>query len=101
MSCTSEVLPEPVAPSTPTVEPGAKCRLTCESTFFSAVGEYLKLTSRKATSPVSTRAMPCAGLSIAGFSRSTSLTRWMLVTARARRRKTFEIIIREFMMSRT
>ena len=101
MSCTSVVLPEPVAPRTPTVEPAGRWRVTSESTSFWAEALYLKPTWSKSTEPSGTSVRACSGEEMAGFSSSTSRTRRMDVRARAMRRNTLEIIIREFMICRT
>ena len=85
----------------PTVEPGAKRRLTCSSTSFLAFALYLNETSQKRTPPSDTDVRPSFAPVSAGLSRRTSQMRWMLVIARASSKNTLEIIIREFMMSST
>ena len=73
------------------------------STFFSASALYLKSTPRNSTVPSATwfTATSAAGETMAGTSSSTSRIRSMLVKARASSKKTFEIIISEFMTKST
>ena len=72
MSCTSVLLPLPVPPIMPTVEPDGIVRSTSESAYFSAVCEYLKDTFSKRMLPSATVSHGEAGSSMPGFSMSTS-----------------------------
>ena len=83
------------------MEPAGRWRVTSESTSFWAEALYLKPTWSKSTEPSGTSVRACSGEVMAGFSSSTSRTRRMDVRARAMRRNTLEIIIREFMICRT
>ena len=85
----------------PTVEPAGNASVTPSSTFASASLRYLKETSLNSTEPSGTATIPRSGLSMAGTSRSTSPTRWMLVRARVMSKNTLEIIMREFVICST
>ena len=73
MSWTSDVLPLPVPPIMPTVEPDGIFSFMFERASLSTVSEYLKPTASNSISPLSTSFTAFSGLTIVLFSSSTSV----------------------------
>ena len=101
MSWTRVDLAEPVPPRMPTVCPGSMARSMSARAYSAASGWYLKETCSNRTPPSAISVTGWAGLSSSTFSSSTAAMRWALARERVIRRKTFEIIIREFITCST